>query len=170
MKDAADERLREVVGRALPGADPDTVAIVAACAGLLAGVAYADRDFAAGEAREIERLLGGVEGIGPGGGAAIVRALEQHRVELASVHTVRFARTLKDLGTRELRLHVLGMLVSLAATDDAISQSEVNAMRQVTRALGLEQADYNRLQGEHRQKLETLRGPGGPGVEPGVKR
>lgn len=169
MEDTADARLREVVGRALPGADRDTVAIVAACAGLLAGVAYADRDFAAGEAREIERLLGAVEGIGPGGGAAIVRALEQHRVELTSVHAVRFARTLKDLGTRELRLHVLGMLVSLAATDDAISQSEVNTMRQLTRALGLEQADYNRLQSEHRQKLETLRASGGPGLEGGVK-
>jgi uncharacterized tellurite resistance protein B-like protein len=154
---AADERLREVVSRALPKADRDTVAIVSACAGLLAGVAYADRDFSASEAREIERLLGGIEGIGPGGIPAIVQALEQHRVELSSVHAVRFARTLSDLGTLELRLHVLGMLVSLAATDDTISHSEVNTLRQVTRALGLEQADYNRLQSEHRQKLETLR-------------
>jgi uncharacterized tellurite resistance protein B-like protein len=154
---AADARLREVVSRALPKADPDTVAIVAACAGLLAGVAYADRDFSADEAREIERLLASVEGIGPGGSAPIVRALEQNRVELSSVHAVRFARTLNELGSVELRLHVLAMLVSLAATDDAITQSEVNTLRQVTRALGLDQADYNRLQSEHRQKLETLR-------------
>ena len=39
----ADERLRAVVSSALPGTDPDTVAIVAACAGLLATVAHADR-------------------------------------------------------------------------------------------------------------------------------
>lgn len=157
MEDTADERLREVVGRALPHADADTVSIVAACAGLLAGVAYADRDFSESEAREIERLLGAVEGIGAGGPKAIARALEAHRVELSSVHTMRFARTLNELGTLDLRLHVLGMLVSLAATDDTISQSEVNTLRQVTHALGLEQADYNRLQAEHRQKLETLR-------------
>jgi uncharacterized tellurite resistance protein B-like protein len=154
---AADERLREVVSRALPRADRDTVSIVAASAGLLAGVAYADRDFSESEAREIERLLGGIEGIGAGGTQDIVRALAQHRVELSSVHALRFARTLNDLGTRELRLHVLGMLVSLAATDDTITHSEANTLRQVTRALGLEQADYNRLQSEHRQKLETLR-------------
>ena len=138
-------------------ADTDTVSIVSACAGLLAGVAYADRDFSAAEATEIERQLAAVEGIGPEGTKAIVSALELHRIELANVHTIRFARTLKDLGTRDLREHVLGMLVTLAATDDTITQSEVNTLRQVTTALGLEQADYNRLQAEHRQKLGSLR-------------
>ena len=156
--DSADERLREVVAQALPrGTDADTISIVAACAGLLAGVAYADRDFSASEAREIERLLDAVEGLGATGAQVIVRTLEAHRVELASVHANRFARNLRELGTRELREHVLGMLVSLAATDDTISQSEQNTMRQLTRALGLEQDDYNRLQEAHRHKLGTLR-------------
>lgn len=154
---SADELLRSVVHGAMPDADPDTVSIVAACAGLLAGVAYADRDFSSAEAQEIRRQLGSIDGIGPGGVHAITQAIEQHRVELASVHTTRFARTLKELGNRELREHVLGMLVALAATDDTITQAEVNALRQLTNALGLEQADYNRLQAEHKQKLGTLR-------------
>jgi uncharacterized tellurite resistance protein B-like protein len=154
---SADQLLRAVVRRALPRADNDTVSIVAACAGLLAGVAYADRDFSPAEAGEIERQLAAVEGIGPEGTHAITRAVELHRVELANVHGTRFARTLKELGTRELREHVLGMLVALAASDDTITQAEVNTLRQVTTALGLEQADYNRLQAEHRQKLGTLR-------------
>jgi uncharacterized tellurite resistance protein B-like protein len=153
----ADARLRGVVEKALPNADADTISIVSACAGLLAGIAYADRDFSEAEAREIERLLGSVEGLGALGAAPIVQALQANRVELSSVHAIRFARTLNDLGTQELRLHVLGMLVSLAATDDTISQSEVNTLRQVTRALGLEQDDYNRLQSEHRAKLGALR-------------
>lgn len=157
MSDTADERLREVVSRALPKADADTIDIVAASAGLLAGVAYADRDFSEPEAREIERQIGGIEGLNPAGAQAIVRALEAHRIELANVHTTRFTRTLRELGTRELRLHVLGMLVSLAATDDTISHNEQTTLRQVTRALGLEQDDYNRLQAEHREKLGTLR-------------
>jgi uncharacterized tellurite resistance protein B-like protein len=157
MSDTADERLHEVVTRALPRADADTIAIVAASAGLLAAIAYADRDFSEPEAREIERLFGGIEGLNAPGAQAIVRALEAHRIELANVHTTRFTRTLRELGTRELRLHVLGMLVSLAATDDTISHSEQTTLRQVTRALGLEQDDYNRLQAEHREKLGTLR-------------
>src|SRR5687767_7472194 len=158
MDDAsADQLLRAAVRRALPRADTDTVSVVAACAGLLAGVAYADRDFSPAEAKEIERQLGAVEGIGPEGTQAIARVLELHRIELANVHTGRFARILRDLGTRDLREHVLGMLVTLAASDDTITQTEVNTLRQVTTALGLDQTDYNRLQAEHRQKLGALR-------------
>ena len=157
MNDTADTRLRQIVAKALPGADADTVAIVSACAGLLAGVAYADRDFSASESREIERLLGAVDGLGPAGAQAIVATLEAHRVELASVHITRFARDLRELGTRDLRELVLGMLVSLAAADETITHGEQSTLRTVTRALGLEQDDYNRLQSEHRDKLGTLR-------------
>ena len=149
----ADALLTQVVRRAMPQADADTVSIVAACSGLLANVAYADRDFSPDEAKAIERILGEIPGIGSDGTPEIVRALEKHRVELSSVHAVRFARTLNELGTLELRLHVLGLLVSLAASDETIKPAEVNTLRQVTRALGLEQADYNRLQSEHRKKL-----------------
>lgn len=157
MVDTADQRLLEVVRRALPGADADTLSVVAACAGLLAGVAYADRDFSNEEVDEIGRLMATVEGIGPDGSRAIVQALRAHVIELSSVHTTRFARTLKELGDRDLRLHLLGMLLELAAADEQISHAEVNTLRQVTRALGLDQADYNRLQAEHRHKLGSLR-------------
>jgi uncharacterized tellurite resistance protein B-like protein len=158
MPNAADARLREVVQGALKGADSDTVAIVAACAGLLACVAYADRDLTEDELGKAGQLLATVEGIGPEGSRAIVQAIQAHVVELSSVHTTRFARTLKELGHRDLRLHILGMLLELAAIDDHVSHSEVNTLRQVTRALGLTQDDYNHLQSEHRQKLGTLRG------------
>ncbi len=154
---SADQLLRAAVRRALPRADTDTVSLVSACAGLLAAVAYADRDFSPAEAQEIERQLGAVEGIGAEGTKAIVHVLELHRIELANVHTIRFARVLRDLGTHELREHVLGMLVALAASDDTITVAEVNTLRQVTTALGLDQTDYNRLQAEHRQKLGALR-------------
>jgi uncharacterized tellurite resistance protein B-like protein len=154
--DAADARLLAVVKKAMPDADEDTVAVVTAAAGLLAGVAYADRDFSDAEVIEIERLLGSVEGLGPAGAAPVVQALQRHRVELSSVHAMRFARILNEVGTLELKLHVLGMLVGLAATDEVISQSEVITLRGVTKALGLEQADYNRLQAEHKAKLRGL--------------
>jgi uncharacterized tellurite resistance protein B-like protein len=155
--DAADARLRDVVKGALTGADEDTVAIVAACAGLLACTAYADRTFSAEEKEKAGALLTSIQGIGPEGSRAIVLALEGHVVELSSVHAMRFSSTLKERGSHELRLHILGMMVELAAADDEISQSEVNTLRQVTRALGLTQNDYNRLQSAHRGKLATLK-------------
>ena len=102
--------------------------------------------------RKAGQLLATVEGIGPEGSRAIVQAIQAHVVELSSVHTTRFARTLKELGHRDLRLHILGMLLELAAVDDHVSHSEVNTLRQVTRALGLTQEDYNQLQSEHRRQ------------------
>ena len=161
--DAADARLRGVVEDAFREAaggkrpDADTVSIVAACAGLLACVAYADRELSPSELEKTARLLEDVSGITDSGRRAIVAALQAHIVELSSVHAVRFARTLKELGDRDLRLHVVGILLALAAADDAISPAEVNTLRQVTRALGLTQEDYNLLQLEHREKLATLR-------------
>ena len=160
---AADARLRTVVEDAFRQAaggkrpDADAVSIVAACAGLLACVAYADRELSPSELEKAERLLEDVSGITEGGRRAIVAALQAHVVELSSVHAVRFARTLKELGDRDLRLHVLVLLLELAAADDAISPSEVNTLRQVTRALGLAQEDYNLLQIRHREKLAALR-------------
>lgn len=166
MSDAADARLRSVVRAAFAEAskssdarvpDEDTISIVAACAGLLACVAYADREFSQQELEKAERLLRNVSGLDEAGRRAIVAALQAHVVELSSVHAIRFARTLKDLGDRDLRLHIVTMLLDVAAADETIAQSEVNALRQVTRALGLTQDEYNQLQSNHRQKLATLK-------------
>jgi uncharacterized tellurite resistance protein B-like protein len=151
--DTADARLLAAVQAALPGADPDTVAIVSACAGLLASVAYADREFSAAEREHVRKLLATVSGIGASGAEALAKLLESHVLELSTVHATRFTRTLKELGDRELRLHVLEMLIELCAADDELKSPEVVLLRQTTSALGLEQDDYNRLQAVHRDKL-----------------
>ena len=48
------------------------------------------------------------------------------------------------------------MLLDVAAADHALGNEEVVLLRQITRALGLEQADYNDLQSKHRDKLSAL--------------
>lgn len=153
----ADERLLEVVSAAMPGADADTRAIVMACAGLFSSVAYADREFSEAEVEQIQRLLGDIRGLDPAGARAITASLKAQVVELSNVHRSRFCRTLAELGDRDLRLHVLELLLQLAAADDEISQDEVATLRQTTTSLGLSQDDYNRLQRQHREKLSTLR-------------
>jgi uncharacterized tellurite resistance protein B-like protein len=155
--ETADAHLHAAVRAALPGADDDTVAIVSACAGLLASVAYADREFSATEREHARKALATVSGIGPSGAEAIARVLEAQVLELSTVHATRFTRTLKELGDRELRLHVLEMLIDLCASDDELKSQEVVLLRQTTSALGLEQDDYNRLQAVHRDKLQRAR-------------
>lgn len=151
--ETADAELQAAVRAALPAADADTVAVVSACAGLLAVVAYADREFSAVERERVRHQLETVSGIGAGGASAVAAVLEAHVVELSTVHATRFTRVLKELGDRELRLHVLEMLVELCAHDEQLRQAEVVLLRQTAASLGLEQEDYNRLQAAHAHKL-----------------
>jgi uncharacterized tellurite resistance protein B-like protein len=48
-------------------------------------------------------------------------------------------------------------LLEVAAADHEITHNEVTVLRQLTTALGLEQADYNTAQEKHRAKLSALR-------------
>jgi uncharacterized tellurite resistance protein B-like protein len=149
--------LDRVVEAALPNSDPDTRKIVTAVAALLGSVAYADRQFNPAEQRLVHDLLQSISGIGQSGADAICAALEANVVLLSSVETPRHARALKDLADRDLRMHVLELLVLVAAADHALSHSEVVLLRQLTTSLGLEQADYNELQKQHRHLLSTLK-------------
>lgn len=147
--DTADAQLQAAVSAALPAADAETVAIVSACAGLLAVVAYADREFSAAERERVRSQLETVSGIGAAGAGAVASVLEAHVVELSTVHATRFTRVLKELGDRELRLHVLEMLVELCAHDEQLRQPEVVLLRQTEASLGPGQDDHYRLLAAH---------------------
>jgi uncharacterized tellurite resistance protein B-like protein len=147
----------QVVSQALPTADAETRRIVTAVAALLGSVAYADRQFAPAEQQALGRVLQGVQGIGPDEAKAILAALSQHLVLLSAVETPRHARHLKELADRDLRLHVLELMMQVATSDGELTHTEVTLLRQLTTALGLEQSDYNHLQQEHRHLLSTLK-------------
>jgi uncharacterized tellurite resistance protein B-like protein len=151
------ESLESAVRAELNDADDATVGIVSAIAGLMAGIAYADREVADSEIAFVHRELSRVEGIDARGASAICAVLTHHVVEISTTWRSRYTRTLKELADRDLRLVVLGLLMDLAAADGTVSHSEVQTLRQITAALGLSQAEYNALQDEHRDKLAALR-------------
>jgi uncharacterized tellurite resistance protein B-like protein len=146
-----------VVARHLEDADPDTVRIVAAIAGLLAHVAYADHDYSAAEEHHIRAELARVRGLTIGGVDAICLALREHIAEIAAVEAPHHARALRELTDRDLRVQVLELLVDVAAADDDICLAETNLLRQMATSLGLTQDDYNAAQARHRDKLRVLR-------------
>jgi uncharacterized tellurite resistance protein B-like protein len=150
-------RLAALVAAHMPGADEPTVRIVAAIAGLLGQIAYADHDYSATEERHIREGLEGIEGLGPGGVDAVCEALREHIGEISAVDAPRHARALRDLADRDLRLHVLDLLIDLAAADDKVLVSETNVLRHTVTALGLSQDDYNLAQARHRDKLTVLK-------------
>jgi uncharacterized tellurite resistance protein B-like protein len=149
--------LERVVRAHMAEADDETVRIVAAIAGLLGAVAYADRRYDPAEERRIREEIGRVEGLGQGGVDAIAAVLRDHVAEISTVEAPIHARNLLDLGDRDLRLRVLDALVDLAAADNEITVAETNTLRLTTTALGLSQDDYNASQARHRDKLSVLK-------------
>lgn len=152
-----ESELAGIIGSTLPQADAETRQIVTAVAGLFGCVSYADREFSPKESAAVRALLQTIVGIDERSADAIVDALAQNIVHVSTVEAPRYARTLKQLGDRELRLHVLSMLLEVAAADHEISQAEAVMLRQLTTSLGLEQSDYNALQASHRDKLASLK-------------
>jgi uncharacterized tellurite resistance protein B-like protein len=144
------------VQRELPEADEETVLVVAAIAGLLGAVAYADRTYGPDEEARVRSELSRVHGMTPPGIEAVCTVLRAHIVEMSTVQAPRHARLLLELCDRELRVEVLDTLVELAAADGTIDTAEVNALRLLTNALGLTQHDYNDAQAKHRARLKVL--------------
>jgi uncharacterized tellurite resistance protein B-like protein len=127
--------------------------VVAAIAGLLGAVAYADREYSPDESLRVRAELSRVQGMPAADVDAIGKVLEERAVELSTIETPRLCRVLRELADRELRLQVLEILVDLAAEDGVISVAENNVLRRLTTALGLGQDDYNALQAKHKHRI-----------------
>jgi uncharacterized tellurite resistance protein B-like protein len=150
---ALERTLRAV----MPGADEETVTIVAAVAGLLLQVAYEDRPYVEAEERRIREELGRVQGLAPEGVDAVCAILRQHAPTIATIEAREYARTLAERTDHDFRLALLDMLVDVAAADETISVVETNLIRRVADRLGLSQDDVSRSQDRHKDKLAALR-------------
>ena len=151
------EQVSALVREHLPEADAETVRVVAAIAGLLGSVAYADREYSEAEERETRRALSRIQGMTEAGLDAICDALRRHVVEASTVQLPRYARDLLELGDRELRLEVLDTLLDLAAADGELTLDETTLLRTVTRAIGLAPDDYVAAQSRHKHRLSVLK-------------
>lgn len=150
-------RLEHAVRTCLPQGDDDTVRMVTALAGLLASVAYADRSLSAEEVAHARSALAGVHGFDASGIDAILKVLQEHLHELATINPQAFTRELRDGAEVEVRREVLDVLVDLAAADGSVTHDETNLLRRTTAALGLSPDDYVISQARHREKLSRAR-------------
>lgn len=151
--------LLRAVRNEMPTAADEDVKIIAAIAGLLGQVAYADRPYLPAEEHRIRTELGKVQGLGDKGAEAVCRTLRTSIATVAEIEAHEYAKFLRDLADRDLLLHLLDLLLDVAAADDNVSLVEVNLIRRLTDNLGLTQADYNASQARYRDKLSGLSRP-----------
>lgn len=151
------DRLRAAVAAHMPEAGEEAHRLVTAVAGLLACVAYADQSLATAEEARVREELGRIHGLSPAGVDAIARVLQEEIAAVTSTGDHGWVRDLRDLADRDMRVELLEVLVDLGAADEELSLAEVNYLRRLTTALGLEQSDYDTAQAHHRDKLSTLK-------------
>jgi len=150
-------RVEALVRQHMQEADDETIELVIAVTGMLASVAYADREYTDDERAHVRESLRLMQGLEPAGVDAICATLDQHIVEIASISTQPYTRALRELADKALRREVLDVLVDLAAADGEIALSESDLLRRATSAMGLEQGDYVASQARHRERLSVLK-------------
>src|SRR5262245_26429547 len=106
--------LLKAVRAELGEGDEEKVRIVAAIAGLMGTIAYADQRYEDVEEQRIRAELMRIEGLGTKGVDAICRVLRQHIVEISTIEATLYARELRELTDRDFRCEVLDALVDIA--------------------------------------------------------
>jgi uncharacterized tellurite resistance protein B-like protein len=153
----ASDELQRLVRASMPPADATTAAIVGAIAGLLAFVAYTDRNYDETEQRAVRQALGRVDGL-PERAIDAISALLVTRVgELAAEPLQTYTRVLYERTARAARLEVLDVLMDVATADDVLSMDETVGIRRAAKLLGLSEHDYDAAQSRHRERLSVLK-------------
>jgi uncharacterized tellurite resistance protein B-like protein len=150
-------QLADVVREHMPADDEATRELVAAAAGLLVCVAYADREFSEGEQAHVREVLARVAGLSERGAEAIFAVLQRQGALIAVGNMHVYTRHLREHSELELRREVLEALLDLAASDGAISLTESDLLRRTASSLGLTQDDYLNAQAKHRDRLSVLK-------------
>jgi uncharacterized tellurite resistance protein B-like protein len=151
-----DHPLAVAVRAQMPDAAEETQRVVTAVAGLLASVAYADREFSEPEQAAIGAELARIHDMTEDGAERVVAILARDIQPIVANGDHGWVRDLRELTSREQRLEILDVLLDLAAADGVIDHAEVNYLRRLSTQLGLEQREYNAAQARHRDKLGLL--------------
>jgi len=149
--------LYRVVRAELKDSDEDSVTIVASIAAVLLCIAYADCDYDSREESVVRLTLERMHGIDEAGVNAIMTVLKAHTVRITGAEASTYARELLSLTDEDFRIELLDVLLLVAAADGTITVSETNILRDVTKAMGLSQAQYLKAQSAHRDKLAVLK-------------
>ena len=146
LLDAIEERLRRL--------DPSRAALVAAFAGLLSRVAFADGEISAAELDRIETLI--VSHVGLSTEEARVAAEIAQRT-LSGTEPYLLARCFNDVACEAERLALIECLYAVAAADDLVAQVEDAEVDRIAAAVLVSRADVLKIRSRYRDKLEELR-------------
>lgn len=140
VNEEAERRLEAVVRERMSGASDESVGIVLAMAGLLARVAYADRQYTTQEAARVREELRQVLGFSEPDVNAVCAALAEHIDTVGAGPIERYTDVLRGQLDVHMRADTVKVLVELAAADSEIAPAEERVIRAAARSLWVDEA------------------------------
>lgn len=147
--------LVDEIERCLRDLDPSRAALVAAFAGLLSRVAFADSEISGAELDRIHALMVTHVGL-PAEEAHSVVEIARRRT-LAGIEHYRLTRCFNDVASETERLGLIECLYAVAAADDSVAHVEDKEVDRIAAAVLVPRVDVLRIRSRHRDKLEELR-------------
>jgi uncharacterized tellurite resistance protein B-like protein len=153
----SDPEVLDAISRVLDRLDERRARYVAAFAYLLGRVAAVDHDVNDEEKRLMIQLVAEESGLPVGEASAVVTlALDEFR-RFGGTHNLIVAREFASLATPDERLALLRCLFAVSAADSSVQVREDNEVRQISRELKIEHADFVQARADVRQHLAVLR-------------
>ena len=121
--------LSAAVAERMPAADEATVAVVAATAGLLACVAYADRDFGEEEQQRVRDQLACVLSFSAEDAVAMCDVVRSNIEQITAGDSLAFSEVLLPKLDLDRRVELLEALIDLATADDVVVNAETDTVR-----------------------------------------
>jgi len=146
----------DTVASALDHLDPRRARYLSTFAYLLGRVALADHAVTDAERDLMLRLVGNEGSLPADEAAAVVRLAVDEFRRLGGTHNLIVAREFVALTTVEERLALLRCLFAVSAADESVLVREDNEIRQISRELKIEHADFIAARAEVRHHLAVL--------------
>ena len=148
------------ITEALDRLEPDQARYVAAFAYVLSRVARADLVVSTDETREMERIITEHGGLTEAQAVIVVQIAKAQNLLFGGTEDFLVTRELNKIATREQKLALLACLFEVSASDESISTTENNVVRQISAELGLEHKDFIAVRYAYRDRLSVLKKPG----------
>jgi uncharacterized tellurite resistance protein B-like protein len=145
--------VRERLGRLPPG----RAEFLAAFAGLLVRVAFADEGVSARERTRLREVIAAHAGLGPRDSGMLADIVVAQATALTGIDYAALTAAFNDLATEEEKKGLIDCLYAVATADDAVSLVEDDEIRKVAKALLLSHAQFIAIRSRYKEKLDVIR-------------
>lgn len=148
--------LLEAIEEQLSRLEPARAELIAAFAGLLARVAYADDEISEPEVLRMERLIARQTGVSDDEARAISMIARQKTIALRGMENYLLTRRFNELASEEEKRGLIDCLYAVATADDLVTYVEDREIRKIADALLIAPSELQAIRAPYREKLEEL--------------